>query len=135
LKDASREQAPLFAEEEYTDMSERDLLLNLLREAIFCTNFKEVPYECECQISNWVEPVEAKKRPEVDAELIVSRDSLKAILIGKSGSRIKEIGMMTRRRFEQVTGTEIILRLQVKISDRWMDRAPVLRDLGYELRT
>ena len=134
MRNSSPVAAPLFAEEEWTDLSERELLLNLLREAIFCTNYKEVPYECECQISNWKEATAEGLRTEIDAEIVVSRDSLKAILIGKSGSRIKEVGTMTRRRFEQVTGTEAILRVQVKVTDRWMERAPVLREMGYELR-
>jgi GTPase len=135
LRNESPVQPPLYGEEEWTDLNERELLLNLLREAIFCMNFKEVPYECDCQISNWVEAANEKRRPEVDADIIVSRDSLKAILVGKGGSKIRDIGTMTRKRFEQVTGQEIILRLHVKISDRWMERAPVLKELGYELRS
>ncbi len=134
LRTESKVQAPLFGEDEWTDLNEKELLLNLLREAVFCTNFKEVPYECDCQIDHWQEPTNEKRKTEVDASILVSRESLKAILVGKAGSRIRDIGTMARRRFEQVTGTEIILRLHVKVSDRWMDRAPVLRELGYELR-
>jgi GTP-binding protein Era len=134
LRESSPIAAPLYAEEEWTDLNERELLLNLIREAVFCTNFKEVPYECECQITNWAEAPGVGMRPEVSADIIVSRDSLRAILVGKGGSRIKEIGTMARQRFEKVTGTEIILKMHVKISDRWMERAPVLRELGYDLR-
>ncbi len=73
----------------------------------------------------------AGKKPEVDVVVWVSRPSLKAIIVGAKGQQIKEIGMSARKRFEDVTGQEIILRTLVKVVDRWERRSDLLSDLGY----
>ena len=125
------ENDPLYPEESWTDLNSRELLRNLIRENIFRTSYKEVPYECDCSIDFWTEPNGKRKMHEVDATIIVARDSLKRILVGKGGQKIKEIGMTVRNRYEQVTGEKIVLRLFVKVIEKWHMLPTKLKDLGY----
>jgi GTP-binding protein Era len=113
----------------FTSTSSRELIREFVREAIFRTTKKEVPYQSECQILRYQEAGEGRKRPEVDAAILVSRPSLKAILVGSKGQKIKEIGMAARKRFEELTGQELILRLVVKVVDRWEQRPDMMEEL------
>lgn len=130
--DAHSEQGePLFDQDAFTDISTKELIREFVREAIFRGTHKEVPYETECQIVRYQEAGVAGRKPEVDVVVWVSRPSLKSIIVGAKGQKIKEIGMSARKRFEDVTGQEIILRTFVKVVDRWERRADLLSDLGY----
>jgi GTP-binding protein Era len=121
---------PLFDKDAWTDLNERQLVQNLVREAIFCTSFEEVPYQSDCTIVQFKEGSE-KLRAECDATIWAARDSLKHILVGKQGAHIKEIGMRVRKRYQEITGEDLILRLFVKIVDNWDSRAQNLSELGY----
>ena len=125
---------PLYPEEAWTDLNSRELLRNLVREGIFRNAFREVPYECDCNIERWQEPEGNKKRNEVDVTILVARPSLKHILVGKGGQKIKSLGITVRKRWEEITGEELILRLFVKVVDRWHQNPNRMRELGYELR-
>ncbi len=132
LEGYSQESQPLFDQEAYTDVSAREMIREFVREAIFRGTKKEVPYQTECQVVRYQEAGTAGKKPEVDVVVWTSRPSLKAILVGAQGQKIKEIGLTARKRFEDVTGQEIILRTFVKVVDRWERRADLLSELGYD---
>lgn len=123
---------PLYPEESWTDMNSRELLRNLIRETIFRNSYKEVPYECDCLIEMWQDPHGKKKMTEVDATIVVSRPSLKQILVGKGGQNIKSIGITVRKRWEEITGEAMVLRLFVKVVEKWHLMPNQLRELGYE---
>lgn len=125
----AQDSEPLYDRETFTSTSSRELIREFVREAIFRTTKKEVPYQSECQILRYQEAGEGRKRPEVDAVILASRPSLKAILVGSKGQKIKEIGMAARKRFEELTGQEIILRLVVKVVDRWEQRPDMMEEL------
>ena len=109
----------------------RSQLLHQLDNPIFQMFKKEVPYRTECQVIQYLEPESKKLRPEVSAMIWVARPSLKRILVGAQGQKIKEIGIFARKRFEEITGQEIILKLFVKVVDKW-DRSPQhLEELGF----
>ncbi|MEO5666744.1 MAG: GTPase Era [Bdellovibrionota bacterium] len=122
----------LYGEDDWTDMSGREVVRNLIRECIFRGSYKEVPYETDCNIDTWQEPSGKQKMAEVHATICVSRDSLKRILVGKGGSKIKDIGVTTRARYKEITGEEIILKLFVKVVEKWTVTPSRLKDLGYE---
>jgi GTPase len=124
---------PLYPEESWTDMSGREVVRNLIRESIFRGSYKEIPYECDCVIDDWIEPEEGR-RTEVHATIIVSRDSIKGIMVGKGGSKIKETGQSVRKRFAEITGEDIVLKLFVKVVEKWTQLPQKVRDLGYEAR-
>jgi len=69
----------------------------------------------------------------IDADIIVERDSQKAIIIGKGGQKLKKIGILAREELEQLLGKKIYLRLWVKVKEDWRNRAEQLRGLGYTL--
>ncbi len=123
---------PMYPEESWTDLNSRDLLRNLIRENIFRTSYSEVPYECDCIVDLWQDPAGTKKMTEVDATIVVARDSLKRILVGKGGQNIKSIGMTVRKRYQEVTGEEIVLRLFVKVMEKWHLLPNKLKELGYQ---
>jgi GTP-binding protein Era len=131
LEASAPEAAPLYPEDTWTDVSERDLVQNLVREAIFQGSYKEVPYESDCEIFSFKEPTGKQKMAEVDANIVVSRDSLKRILIGKGGAKIRDIGKAVRVRYKDLTGDDIVLRLNVKVEDKWQQRPKFLKELGY----
>ena len=134
LKEASPKSAPIFSEDDFTDMNERQLIQNLIREAIFRQTGEEVPYESDCTILQFQEADGGKKKMnEVDATIWVAKDSLKPILVGAKGSRIKEIGMFVRERYKEITGDDLVLRLFVKVVEKWDSRASSLSELGYVL--
>jgi GTP-binding protein Era len=121
----------LYPEEAWTDLSGREVLRNLVREAIFRGSYKEIPYECDCFIESWVD-AEPGRRTEVHATICVSRESIKRILVGKGGSKIKEIGINVRKRYLDLTGDEIILKLFVKVIEKWNQMPQHMHQLGYE---
>ncbi len=135
LLDVLEKRAPLatalFGEDSWTDLNERDLLQNLIREAIFRQGREEVPYETDCSIESFKEAENEKRRSEAHANIWVTKESLKPILVGKAGTRIKEIGTRARERYKEVTGDDIVLKLFVKVVERWNSHPSRLKDLGY----
>jgi GTP-binding protein Era len=135
LIDFVKSRAPVapaeFPQDVWTDLNEKQMIQNLIREAIFRQSFEEVPYQCDTTILRYLDPTGIKKMPEVDATLWVSKASLKPILVGNKGSRIRDIGKATRERYKQITGEDMVLRLMVKVVDKWESRAQSLAELGY----
>jgi len=103
----------------------------LIREAIFQMFYKEVPYKTECQVIQFLEHENKKLKPEVAAMIWVATPSLKRILVGAQGQKIKEIGIFARKRYEEITGQEIILKLLVKVVNGWDRSTKHLEELGF----
>ena len=82
LREMAEEGPALYSEDAWTDLNEKQLVQNLVREAIFRQSRKEVPYQTDCSILQFIEPAGKKKRPEADAVIWVSRRSLKPIMVG-----------------------------------------------------
>ena len=135
MKECAPIAKPEYDEHAYTDLNEKQLIQNLVREAIFRQGREEVPYQCDCTIVRFQEPnrEEGRKLSEVNATIWVSKNSLKPILVGKSGSRIKEIGTFVRARYTEITGQDLVLKLMVKVVEKWETRANSLQELGYVL--
>ncbi|MEZ4816131.1 MAG: GTPase Era [Bdellovibrionota bacterium] len=131
LDDYSTEGEPLFDRDAFTDISSKEMIREFIRESIFRGTQKEVPYQTECQVVRYQEAGTAGAKAEIDAVIWVSRPSLKGIIVGAKGQKIREIGMSARKRYEDVTGEEIILRTVVKVVDRWEQRVDMLSELGY----
>lgn len=135
LRESAPSGDPLYPEDSWTDLTERDLVQQLVREAVFRQSYREVPYETDCAVMMFNEPDgEKKRRPEAEVVIWVSRSSLKPILVGKGGARIKEIGIAARERYKEVTGQDLILRLFVKVVEKWPLKAQAIGELGYEIR-
>ena len=97
----------------------REKILNLTRE--------EVPHSVACVI----ESVEIGKTSNtINASIIVDRDSLKKIIIGANGSKIKEIGTLARKDIEELINKKVYLDLVVKTVKKWRDREKYLDEFG-----
>jgi len=133
-RDQLPESAPLFPEDQVTDVSERFLVAELIREKVFKQTREEIPYSTAIEIVDFKEETRASGRPLVRilASILVERDSQKGIIIGKKGSRLREIGSQSRKDIEAMLGVQVYLDLHVKVASRWTDSTRLLRELGYE---
>lgn len=117
--------------------SERFLSQELIREQLFHLLKNEVPYECAVSIEKFNEDdryneVHEKQIVRIDAVIIASRESLKPIIIGRGGERIKRIGTNARKGIEDLLGCRVFLNLRVIVKSNWTRDRSFLIDLGYE---
>jgi len=116
-----------------TDMPLEQFVAEIIREKIMLLTRDEVPHATTVQVIS-IKP--GDRNPNmlvIDADIIVERDSQKAIIIGKGGQKLKKIGILAREELEQLLGKKIYLRLWVKVKEDWRNRAEQLRGLGYTL--
>jgi GTP-binding protein Era len=117
-----------YPEDQLSDQTMRDVVAERVREQVTLQCEKEIPYAVAVAVERYDED-EAGDR--VWATIYVERDSQKAILIGRGGSRIKAIGTAARHRVEEVAGRPVHLRLFVKVRPGWREDARFLREMGY----
>lgn len=118
-----------FPEDELTDRSERFIAGELIREKVFEQFHKEIPYHTEVAIQEWKEEKEIIK---IRAEVLVERESQKAIVLGQGGSAIKQLGTEARKSIEAFLNKKIFLGLTVKVSPGWRNKDRMLKHFGYE---
>ena len=123
------EQPPIYPADQLTDRSERFLAGELVREQVFNAYGQEVPYASTVQVEQFKR---SKGKLRVEAVIWVEKEGQKAILIGKNGARLKEVGTRARRAMEQFFGGHVYLGLWVKVREGWSDDAAALRRFGYE---
>lgn len=103
----------------------------MIREKIFLTTEEEIPYSTSVLIDRWEI---GKESDHIYASIIVDRDSIKRIIIGKNGGKIKEIGSLARLDIEKFLLKKIYLELFVKVVKNWRDKESKLYDLGYHTK-
>ena len=114
-----------------TDMPLEQYVAEIIREKIMLLTREEIPHAVTVQVLS-IQPGDRDPNMLViDADIIVEKDSQKAIVIGKGGQRLKKIGKLAREELEQLLGKRVYLRLWVKVKEGWRDRADQLRGLGY----
>ncbi len=121
---------PLFPEDMVTDLTERFLASEFIREKILHRTREEIPYATAVVIEEFKEK-EERNLIVIRATILVERDSQKGILIGEKGRTLKEIGRLAREEIESLLGTKVFLELWVKVEKNWRDDPRVLRRLGY----
>lgn len=128
LKKYLKDNIKYYDEDTYTNSSEQFMTAEIIREKVFRTTEEEVPHSVTCV----VEKMEfSKNSVNVIASIIVDRDSLKRIIIGKQGSKIKEIGTSAREDIEVLLGKKVYLDLYVRCIKKWRDREKYLQEFGY----
>lgn len=128
LKKYLKDNIKYYDEDTYTNSSEQFMTAEIIREKVFRTTEEEVPHSVTCV----VEKMEfSKNSVNVIASIIVDRDSLKRIIIGKQGSKIKEIGTSAREDIETLLGKKVYLDLYVRCIKKWRDREKYLQEFGY----
>lgn len=121
-----------FDTEQITDMYERELAADLIRESALLLLRDEVPHALAVRMEQY------KERPNgdayVEATLLVERDSQKAIVIGAGGRMLKQIGIRSRQEIEAMSDRRIYLELRVKVEKGWRNNPAALSRLGYKLK-
>ncbi len=117
-----------FPDDMLTDMPERQLLAELIREKILRLTEDEVPHGVAVVIEEYKEEKDIIK---VRAEIYCEKEAHKSILIGKNGAKLKKIGMYAREDAEKMFGIHMHLDLWVKVKENWRDRRTLLADFGY----
>ncbi len=113
-----------------TDQPERFFAAELIREKIFHLVHQEIPYAVAVIIEKFSE-IPEKNLIEIDATINVERESQKAIIIGKGGQMLKEIGKQARREIETFLGCHIYLGLFVRVQKNWRKDPRALLEFGY----
>ncbi len=117
-----------YSKEEASDQSMRFFVSELIREQLFLLYQQEIPYSCAVNITAYEE---GEKMDRIHAEIVVNRNSQKGILIGKKGSKMKELGIRSRQSIEAFTGKKTHLELFVKVREKWRDNETFLKSYGY----
>ncbi len=124
-------EGPQYYPEEYvTDQPERFFVAELVREKIFHLIHQEIPYAVAVIVDKFTE-IPEKNRIEIDATINVERDSQKAIIIGKGGQMLKEIGKQARKEIEAFLGCHVYLALFVRVQKNWRKDPRALLEFGY----
>ncbi len=130
-----------FPKEQYTDQPERFMVAELIRERILLDTGEEIPYAAAVVIEQFEEPSEEevreaarrKKLPvtHIAAVIYCERPGQKAILIGKGGVKLKEIGTGARKEIESLLGTRVYLELRVIVEPRWRESRGFVESLDW----
>ena len=122
------EQRPLYGEDEITDKSQRFLAGEMVREQLMRQLGAELPYATTVE----VEKFEVDGRMlRIGAVVWVEREGQKAIVIGKGGERLREIGSRAREQMERLFDAKVFLETWVRVREGWSDDEAALRTLGY----
>lgn len=122
------EGSPYYDPESVSDRNERFFVAELIREQIFMQMSDEIPYSSDVNIMQFQEKEDITV---IHAEIYVERLTQKAMVIGKNGSRLKQIGAAARKNIESFLEKKVYLELYVKVRDNWKDNMNQLKHLGY----
>ncbi len=120
----------LYPEDELSDATDRMIAAELTREQVYEQLHQELPYATAIETETW------EDRPDgstaIRQQILVERDSQKAIVIGKSGRRLKEIGQRAREAIAEHLGRKVHLFLHVKVSPKWGEDRSLYEQIGLE---
>ena len=120
-----------YPEDQITDMPMRMLAAEITREKIFDMLHQELPYEIFVETESWEHFDNGDTK--ISQVVYVSKEGHKGIVLGKGGSRIKEIGKSARRELEELTGGTVHLKLFVKVKENWNENAENYRLFGLNI--
>lgn len=121
----------LYDEDEVTDQNMREIASEIIREKIIFATKDEIPHSVAVLIENYTEEENIDK---ISAQIIVSNESQKKILIGKGGSMIKKIGTNARVELEKIAEKKVFLELFVKVVKNWQKDDNFIKSLGLEVK-
>jgi len=122
------EAPPYYPEDSISDRPVRFFVSELIREQIYNLYHEEIPYHSAVIIQSFEEKPTLNV---IKAEIIVSRETQKVILIGKGGSMIKQLGINARKKIEEFLEAKVHLELFIKVRPKWRDNENYLREYGY----
>ncbi|RRD93985.1 GTPase Era [Clostridiales bacterium COT073_COT-073] len=129
--DQHLEEGPqFFPDDMITDQPERQILSELIREKILKLLQEEIPHGVAVTIDS-MDETEDGSQIIIDATIVCEKKSHKPIILGKGGSMIKQIGILSRRDIEGFLGMHVRLNLWVKIKENWRDSEFLMKNYGY----
>ncbi|HEX8484409.1 GTPase Era [Sphingomonas sp.] len=119
-----------YPEDQVSDASERALASEVTREQLFLQLHAELPYASTVETEKYVERADGSV--EIHQQILVERPTQRAIVLGKSGERIKQIGARARAELAAITGRGVHLYLHVKVKPGWDEDRSIYRDMGLD---
>jgi GTP-binding protein Era len=121
---------PYFPADTFTDVSERFIASELIREQVFRLTGEEIPYATAVTIESFKDKKDGKL-VKIEATIHLERESQKGIVIGKNGSKLKQIGIRSRAQIERLLGTKVYVKLFVRVQKNWRKDTKAIRKFGY----
>lgn len=121
---------PLFPPGQLTDLPERFIAAEMIREKAFRLTGQEIPYAIAVTVDEFKEENDGRLI-RIHASIHVERDSQKGIVIGKQGGKLKQIGEAARKEIQRMVGTKVFLKLFVRVQKNWSKDTKALRRFGY----
>ena len=119
-----------FPADQISDATDRVMAAEITREQIFLQLYQELPQACAVETEKYEERPDGSV--EIHQQILVARDSQRAIVLGKGGARLKEIGSKARVELATMLETKVHLYLHVKVSPKWDENRDVYRDIGLD---
>ncbi len=124
---------PLFAADHWTEVSERFLVAEVIREKVFHLTHQEIPYSTFVEVEKFDESErETRGLVKIFAKIVVERGNQKGIIIGKGGVMLKRIGTMARKEIQTLLDCRVHLELFVKVEKDWTKTSRGLRRVGFK---
>ena len=124
------ESEKVFDDDEMTNVSLKFMMAEYVREKILLLTHDEIPHAVSCYCEEYVDNGNSV---DIKVLIVVERDNLKKIIIGKNGSMLKEVGIEARRDMEKFLGKKVYLETYVKTLKNWRDETKYLKELGLDL--
>ena len=121
---------PYFPEDAVTDLTERFIAAEMIRETVFRLTGEEIPYATAVTVDSFTEEKNGKL-VKIEATIHIERASQKGIIIGREGSKLKRIGTESRKKIENMLETRVFLKLFVRVQKNWRKDTRALRKFGY----
>lgn len=119
IKKYLNEEAAIYSEDDLTNVSTRFIMAEFVREKILELTHDEIPHTVTCYVENYEEEEDVV---HIQVLVVVDRDNIKKIIIGKGGSMLKEIGTRARCDMEKFLGKKVFLETYVKTLKNWRDQ-------------
>jgi len=121
---------PYFPPDTVTDVSERFIAAEMIREQVFRLTGEEIPYATAVTVDTFTEKNNGRL-VKIEATIHLERNSQKGIVIGRQGAKLKQIGTRSREQIERLLGTKVYLKLFVRIQKNWRRDTRAIRKFGY----
>lgn len=129
IKNYLPNEGKIFEDDTFTNISTNFYISEIVREKVLRKTRQEVPHSVTCLVEK---KIEEKDKVIIQAVIIVDRESIKRIIVGKNASMLKSIGMDARMDLEEYFGKKVYLELFVKVIDNWKEKDKYLKELGLD---
>ena len=127
IKKRLPDQDKIFSEEELTNVSTRFIMAEFVREKLLELTHDEIPHTVTCYVESYKEK---KDSVHIQVLIVVDRENLKGMIIGKQGRLLKEVGTRAREDMEKFLGKKVYLETYVKVIKNWRDKEKYILELG-----